>query len=94
MPQNAHPDSTFSSHVHNDWTYLQTKTTMSSAEEWAYVQMLMQPPKPGNRTEYPTPEQRGPVPENAHPDSNFSSHLHDDWTHVQLEATDTHRQLY
>lgn len=23
MPQNAHPDSTFSSHVHNDWTYLQ-----------------------------------------------------------------------
>ena len=25
MPENAHPDSTFSSHVHNDWTYLQMK---------------------------------------------------------------------
>ena len=24
MPRNAHPDSTFSSHLHNDWTYLQT----------------------------------------------------------------------
>jgi hypothetical protein len=23
MPVNAHPDSTFSSHVHNDWTQLQ-----------------------------------------------------------------------
>jgi hypothetical protein len=23
MPRNAHPDSTFSSHLHNDWTYLQ-----------------------------------------------------------------------
>ena len=23
MPVNAHPDSTFSSHVHNDWTYAQ-----------------------------------------------------------------------
>jgi len=25
MPRNAHPDSTFSSHLHNDWTLLQTK---------------------------------------------------------------------
>jgi hypothetical protein len=24
MPKNAHPDSTFSSHLHNDWTLLQT----------------------------------------------------------------------
>jgi hypothetical protein len=24
MPKNAHPDSTFSSHLHNDWTQLQT----------------------------------------------------------------------
>jgi hypothetical protein len=23
MPKNAHPDSTFSSHLHNDWTLLQ-----------------------------------------------------------------------
>lgn len=23
MPNNAHPDSTFSSHLHNDWTLLQ-----------------------------------------------------------------------
>lgn len=35
--------------------------------------------------EYPTPDQRGPIPQNAHPDSTFSSHLHNDWTHVQLE---------
>jgi len=24
MPVNAHPDTTFSSHVHNDWTQVQT----------------------------------------------------------------------
>jgi hypothetical protein len=24
MPKNAHPDSTFSSHLHNDWTQVQT----------------------------------------------------------------------
>lgn len=35
------------------------------------------------KPEYPTPEERGPVPENAHPDTQFSSHLHDDWTHAQ-----------
>ena len=31
--------------------------------------------------EYPSPDIRGPPPENAHPDVTFSSHLHDDWTH-------------
>ena len=31
--------------------------------------------------EYPAPDIRGPVPENAHPDVTFSSHVHDDWTH-------------
>jgi len=32
--------------------------------------------------EYPQPDIRGPMPRNAHPDSTFSSHLHNDWTHV------------
>jgi hypothetical protein len=36
--------------------------------------------------EYPTPDQRGPIPQNAHPDATFSSHLHNDWTHVQLNS--------
>ena len=31
-------------------------------------------------TEYPQPDIRGPMPRNAHPDSTFSSHLHNDWT--------------
>ena len=30
--------------------------------------------------EYPQPDIRGPMPQNAHPDSTFSSHLHNDWT--------------
>jgi len=29
------------------------------------------------------------VPENAHPDANFSSHLHDDWTHAQKTFVQT-----
>ena len=40
------------------------------------------------KNEYPSPDIRGPMPENAHPDSTFSSGLHNDWTHVQLSATD------
>jgi hypothetical protein len=28
MPKNAHPDSTFSSHLHNDWTQVQTGDDM------------------------------------------------------------------
>lgn len=36
--------------------------------------------------EYPQPDIRGPMPKNAHPDSTFSSHLHNDWTQVQLAA--------
>ena len=32
--------------------------------------------------EYPQPDIRGPMPENAHPDSTFSSTLHNDWTNV------------
>ena len=43
-----------------------------------------------NEREYvppnPLPErlhdERGPIPQNAHPDSTFSSHLHNDWTHA------------
>jgi hypothetical protein len=31
-------------------------------------------------SEYPQPDIRGPMPKNAHPDSTFSSHLHNDWT--------------
>ena len=38
-----------------------------------------------NGSEYPSPDIRGPQPQNAHPDSTFSSHLHNDWTHVQLK---------
>jgi hypothetical protein len=34
--------------------------------------------------EYPQPDIRGPMPKNAHPDSTFSSHLHNDWTMAQL----------
>jgi len=37
-------------------------------------------------SEYPQPDIRGPMPKNAHPDSTFSSHLHNDWTQVQLGA--------
>ena len=33
--------------------------------------------------EYPSPDIRGPMPENAHPDSTFSSHVHNDWTYHQ-----------
>jgi hypothetical protein len=33
--------------------------------------------------EYPQPDIRGPMPRNSHPDSTFSSHLHNDWTFVQ-----------
>jgi len=33
--------------------------------------------------EYPQPDIRGPMPKNAHPDSTFSSELHNDWTQVQ-----------
>jgi hypothetical protein len=36
--------------------------------------------------EYPQPDIRGPMPVNAHPDSTFSSHVHNDWTQVQLNA--------
>lgn len=32
--------------------------------------------------EYPQPDIRGPMPANAHPDSTFSSHLHNDWTYL------------
>jgi hypothetical protein len=70
MPENAHPDSTFSSHVHNDWTYLQLN-------------------KEPNHPEYPTPLQRGPIPENAHPVSTKSTGvIYEDDTHVQLDAQD------
>ena len=36
--------------------------------------------------EYPQPDIRGPLPVNAHPDTTFSSHLHNDWTQVQAKA--------
>ena len=32
--------------------------------------------------EYPQPDIRGPMPKNAHPDSTFSSHVHNDWTYA------------
>ena len=35
--------------------------------------------------EYPSPDIRGPMPENAHPDSTFSSHVHNDWTYAQVD---------
>jgi hypothetical protein len=35
--------------------------------------------------EYPSPDLRGPMPQNAHPDSNFSSFLHNDWTYVNTD---------
>ena len=35
--------------------------------------------------EYPQPDIRGSQPKNAHPDSTFSSHLHNDWTQLQLD---------
>jgi len=43
---------------------------------------LLQLSSSGFKNEYPSPDIRGPMPENAHPDSTFSSHVHDDWTHV------------
>lgn len=100
MPKNAHPDSTFSSHVHNDWTHAQIETN-------EYPQPDIRGPMPKNAhpdstfsshvhndwthaqlssDEYPQPDIRGPMPKNAHPDSTFSSHVHNDWTHAQLSA--------
>ena len=35
--------------------------------------------------EYPSPDIRGPMPVNAHPDSTFSSHVHNDWTQLQMD---------
>ena len=32
------------------------------------------------------PNIRRPMSHNAHPDSTFSSHVHNDWTYAQLEA--------
>ena len=94
MPRNAHPDSTFSSHLHNDWTL---------AQMHEYPQPDIRGPMPRNAhpdstfsshlhndwtlaqmAEYPQPDIRGPMPRNAHPDSTFSSHLHNDWTLAQL----------
>merc|ERR1712127_1017649 len=34
--------------------------------------------------EYPQPDIRGANPQNAHSDSTFSSHVHNDWTQLQL----------
>jgi len=95
MPRNAHPDSTFSSHLHNDWTYAQVDE---------YPQPDIRGPMPRNAhpdstfsshlhndwtyaqvDEYPQPDIRGPMPRNAHPDSTFSSHLHNDWTYAQVD---------
>ena len=35
--------------------------------------------------EYPSPDIRGPIPQNAHPDATFSSGTHNDWTHAQTD---------
>ena len=35
--------------------------------------------------EYPQPDIRGAMPKNAHPDSTFSSHVHNDWTYLQQQ---------
>ena len=43
MPRNAHPDSTFSSHLHNDWTVLQT-----DAKNTEYPQPDIRGPMPRN----------------------------------------------
>ena len=99
MPKNAHPDSTFSSHVHNDWTYLQNGE---------YPQPDIRGPMPKNahpdstfsshvhndwtylqNGEYPQPDIRGPMPKNAHPDSTFSSHVHNDWTYNQVSDSES-----
>ena len=38
---------------------------------------------------------RGPIPQIAHPDSPFSSHVHNDYTHVQLaEPFNSNPDLY
>ena len=98
MPKNAHPDSTFSSHLHNDWTLAQLNN-----EEYPQPDIRGPMPKNAhpdstfsshlhndwtlaqlNNEEYPQPDIRGPMPKNAHPDSTFSSHLHNDWTLAQL----------
>ena len=73
MPVNAHPDSTFSSFTHNDWTQIQMNAEIS---------------KKLRENEYPQPDIRGPMPVNAHPDTTFSSHVHNDWTQVQTDANE------
>ena len=44
--------------------------------------------RPGSfAQEYPQPDIRGANPQNAHPDSTFSSHLHNDWTNNWTDYT-------
>ena len=92
---NAHPDSTFSSTLHNDWTNMQMN-------EYPQPDIRGAQPKNGHpdstfsshlhndwtlaqqkNREYPQPDIRGAQPKNGHPDSTFSSHLHNDWTLAQ-----------
>ena len=92
-PQNAHPDSTFSSTLHNDWTNLQTSEypqpdIRGAAPQNAHPDSTFSSTLHNDWTnlqtvEYPQPDIRGAQPRNAHPDSTFSSHLHNDWTLAQ-----------
>jgi len=88
IPENAHSDHEYSHLVNNDpikvygdedyWRnspYIPHYFSSTGVEHSREINVL------GQRNEYPTPDQRGPQPENAHPDSTFSSHLHNDWTH-------------
>ena len=88
IPENAHSDHEYSHLVNNEpikvygdedyWRnspYIPHYFSSTGVEHSREIEVL------GQRGEYPSPDIRGPVPENAHPDSTFSSHLHNDWTH-------------
>ena len=74
-PINAHPDSTFSSFNHNDWTNDWRTFNFPSGNDGPGASLAQQQNK-----EYPQPDIRGANPINAHPDSTFSSFNHNDWT--------------
>lgn len=97
MPKNAHEDSTFSSFIHNDWTYMQY-----NKDNHEYPSPDQRGPMPQNAhpdanfssglhndwtnvqtkaSEYPTPDTRGKAPENAHEFMSYAENLKNEYMH-------------
>jgi hypothetical protein len=94
IPENAHSDHEFSHLVNNDpikiygdedyWRnspYIPHYVSSTGVPHSRELNAFTQKPEGAPVGEYPPPELRGPVPQNAHPDTQFSSHLHNDWTY-------------